>query len=160
MPEYQLAALLQPRLLWLAVAESCTGGLIAHRITNVPGSSAYFERGLVTYSNRAKIDLLGVSDELLQRCGAVSAEVAEAMAAGLMVRTGAQAVLAVTGIAGPGGGSGAKPVGLVYVAGAVDGLVAVERHHFKGDRLQVKEQAAQKALELLVRLLAGSESGS
>jgi len=153
MPEYRLAALLPSLSLWLAVAESCTGGLIAHRITNVPGSSVYFDRGLVTYSNQAKEELLGVSAELIQTHGAVSREVAGAMVAGLLSRTRARLAVASTGIAGPGGGSKEKPVGLVYLAGAFEQKRVVERHLYEGSRLQIKQQAAQHALELLLRLI-------
>lgn len=153
MPEHKLVSLLPPLSLWLAVAESCTGGLIAHRITNVPGSSAYFDRGLVTYSNQAKEELLGVSPELFQQHGAVSSEVAVAMVDGLVSCTRVRLAVASTGIAGPGGGSAKKPVGLVYLAGGLDQKRVVERHFYKGNRLAIKEQAAQDALELLVRLL-------
>jgi PncC family amidohydrolase len=158
MPEYKLSTLLPPLSLWLAVAESCTGGLIAHRITNVPGSSVYFDRGLVTYSNKAKEDLLGISPELIQGHGAVSAEVAVAMVDGLLSKTKAKLALASTGIAGPGGGSAEKPVGLVYLAGAYNQKRVVERYHYTGDRLRIKEQAAQHALELLVRLIDADEA--
>ena len=159
MPEYRLSTLLPSLSLWLAVAESCTGGLIAHRITNVPGSSAYFDRGLVTYSNQAKEELLGVSSELIQAHGAVSPEVAAAMVDGLMSRTRARLAVASTGIAGPGGGSAEKPVGLVYLAGAYNQKRVVKRYQYAGDRLQIKEQAAQDALELLIRLIGTDEAG-
>ena len=158
MPEHKLAELLPPLSLWLAVAESCTGGLIAHRITNVPGSSTYFDRGLVTYSNQAKEELLGVPPELILRHGAVSPEVAEAMADGLLSRTKATLAVASTGIAGPGGGSTEKPVGLVYLAGGFNQKRVVERHQYEGNRLQIKEQAAQHALELLIRLIGAEEA--
>jgi PncC family amidohydrolase len=157
MPEYKLSTLLPPLSLWLAVAESCTGGLIAHRITNVPGSSVYFDRGLVTYSNQAKEELLGILPELIQGHGAVSPEVAVAMVDGLLSRTKAKLAVASTGIAGPGGGSAEKPVGLVYLAGAYNQKRVVERYQYAGDRLQIKEQAAQHALELLVRLIGTDE---
>lgn len=101
---------------WLAVAESCTGGLIARLLTDLPGSSAWFERGIVSYSNRAKQDLLGVPGALLERHGAVSGEVAQAMAGGLLARAPVDWALAVTGVAGPGGGSPDKPVGIVWIA--------------------------------------------
>ncbi|MBW1646014.1 MAG: CinA family protein [Deltaproteobacteria bacterium] len=158
MPEHQLADLLLPRSRWLAVAESCTGGLLAHRITNVPGSSRYFDRGLVTYSNRAKMELLGVPAALLERHGAVSAEVAAAMVEGLCRAAGVAAGVAVTGIAGPGGGSEAKPVGLVYLAVQVDGELAVARHQFAGSRLEIKNRTADEALRLLVRRLRAGET--
>lgn len=157
MPEYKLGILLPRLSLWLAVAESCTGGLIAHRITNVPGSSVYFDRGLVTYSNQAKEELLGVPPALIQQYGAVSPEVAGAMVDGLLSKTKARLAVASTGIAGPGGGSEKKPVGLVYLAGAYKQKRVVERHCYPGDRLQVKEQAAQQALELLLRLISADK---
>jgi len=138
----------------LAVAESCTGGLLAKRITDVAGSSEWFERGLVTYSNRAKQDLLGVTPELLARSGAVSRECAEAMARGLLVMTPAHWALAVTGIAGPGGGSPEKPVGLVWFAWAQrHGEIEVESQQFSGSREQIREAAAEFALRGLLERL-------
>ena len=113
-----LLAALRLRELRIATAESCTGGLIAAVLTEVPGSSEVFERGFVTYSNTAKMEDLGVSAELIQRLGAVSREVAEAMAIGTLERSKATVSVAVTGVAGPGGGSSAKPVGLVHLAAA------------------------------------------
>ena len=157
MPEHALLRLLPPLSIWLAVAESCTGGLIAHRITNVPGSSAYFDRGLTTYSNRAKEELLAVPPPLIQQYGAVSSEVAAAMVEGLVSGSRVQLAVASTGIAGPGGGSKEKPVGLVYLAGAYGQKRVVERHLYEGSRLRIKEQAAQHALELLVRLVSADE---
>ena len=131
-------------------AESCTGGLAAAAITALPGSSLWFERGIVSYSNGAKRDLLGVDDALLQRCGAVSAEVARAMAAGLLRAAPVQATLAITGIAGPDGGSADKPVGLVWFAWAWTGAQGMqldaERRVFAGDRAAVRTGAARHAL--------------
>lgn len=138
----------------LAVAESCTGGLIARRITSVAGASDYFDRGFITYSNRAKTELLGVPEELLVRHGAVSAEVAKAMAEGARERAGADAALAVTGIAGPTGGTAEKPVGTVFMACAVSGQTTVEHHLFGGFREHIQEGAAQTALQLLWRTLS------
>ncbi len=138
----------------LATAESCSGGLLAHTITNVPGSSAYFMRGWVTYSNDAKCADLAVPAALLAAHGAVSAEVAEAMARGAALRAHTTYALSTTGVAGPGGGSAAKPVGLVYiaVAGAAE-RVDVYRNIFAGDRLAVKEQTVRAALAALHRRL-------
>jgi len=137
----------------VAVAESCTGGLIGHRLTQVPGSSAYVDRGVMCYSNRAKTDLLGVSPSLIERHGAVSAEVAAAMARGMRERSGVSVALSVTGIAGPGGGSPAKPVGLVYLGlDAVD-TTSTKEYRFSGDRAVVKQRASQAALDLLRRWL-------
>ena len=152
--EREIGKLLMERGLTLATAESCTGGLIAHRITNVPGSSGYFERGFITYSNRSKTELLGVEASLLERCGAVSGEVAGAMAAGARKASGAGIGLAVTGIAGPVADESRKPVGLVYIAVCLsDGSVVVGEHNFKGERLHIKNQSAEAALALLLRSL-------
>lgn len=133
----------------LATAESCTGGLISHRITNVPGSSAYLLGGVNSYSNDLKVNLLGVPEEILTGKGAVSPETAGAMAAGIRKLTGAEVGLAVTGIAGPDGGSIEKPVGLVYLAVDMPGLSRVEKRIFGFDRLGNKEAAAQAGLTLL-----------
>ncbi len=134
----------------VALAESCTGGLIAHKLTNVPGSSQYFERGVVSYSNEAKIALLDVSPNIIEQHGAVSEETAIAMAEG--VRWIAQTAygLAVTGIAGPSGGTAAKPVGLVYIALAMNGAeTQCKKYQFSGDRVSVKMRTAQTALNML-----------
>ncbi|MBI4268923.1 MAG: nicotinamide-nucleotide amidohydrolase family protein [Candidatus Rokubacteria bacterium] len=141
------------RGLTLAVAESCTGGLLGHRLTNVPGSSAYFERGVLVYSNRAKQELLGVPDEVLRAHGAVSAACAEAMARGIVERAGAACGLAITGIAGPDGGTPAKPVGTVFVGLALDGVVTSRHLRLAGDRARVKWQSTQVALDMLRRAL-------
>ncbi len=134
----------------LAVAESCTGGLIANRLTNIAGSSRFFERGIVSYSNAAKVALLGVPEALILQHGAVSAAVAEAMAAGVRRISGTAHGLAVTGIAGPGGGTTEKPVGLVFVGYAGSRGTAVEEHRvISGDRLVNKERFAALALNLL-----------
>ncbi|MBY0249131.1 MAG: competence/damage-inducible protein A [Nitrospiraceae bacterium] len=138
----------------VAVAESCTGGLISHRLTQVPGSSAYVDRGAVCYSNRAKTEMLGVPAELIVRHGAVSHEVAAAMAKGVRERAAVSVGLSVTGIAGPGGGAETKPVGLVYVGldgGAGD--VVTREFRFHGDRLTIKQRSSQAALDLLRRWL-------
>jgi nicotinamide-nucleotide amidase len=137
----------------VAVAESCTGGLIAHRLTEVPGSSSYFMEGVVTYSNEAKTRLLGVPAELIERHGAVSAEVAEAMAEGVKRRAATDFGLAVTGVAGPGGGTEEKPVGLVYVSLADDAHTEHRRIMLPGDRHLIRWRASQAALDLLRRRL-------
>jgi len=136
----------------VATAESCTGGLIAAALTEIAGSSDVFERGFVTYSNEAKNELLGVAPAMLAAHGAVSAEVAGAMAAGALAHSRADMAVAVTGIAGPGGGSAAKPVGLVYIGVARrGGASSVERHVFSGDRTDIRRATAARALELLAR---------
>jgi nicotinamide-nucleotide amidase len=149
-----LGRMLRRRTLTLAVAESCTGGLITHRLTESPGSSDYLERGLVTYSNRSKIDELGVPEDLLLRFGAVSDEVGRAMAKGVRERAGTDLGLAVTGIAGPGGGSDEKPVGLVFIALSDREGERVRRFNLPGGRSEVKWWTSQLALNLVrMRLL-------
>lgn len=137
----------------MAVAESCTGGLVAQRITSVDGASQYFDRGFVTYSNEAKSSLLGVPDALLERHGAVSEPVAESMARGARERAQVDVALGVTGIAGPTGGSREKPVGTVFMACATATSLQGEKHLFHGDRDTIRQYAAQAALELLWRTL-------
>jgi len=150
-----VAGLLRNRKLKLALAESCTGGLLAARLTEVPGASNFFERAFVTYSNRSKVEELGVDAGLLERFGAVSDEVAAAMAAGARRAAGTDIGVGITGIAGPDGGTPEKPVGLVYVA--LDGAAGnrVRRAVFPGARERVRYQAAQVALEMLRRGLLG-----
>jgi nicotinamide-nucleotide amidase len=150
-----VAALLRERALTLALAESCTGGLVAERLTRVPGSSAFLDRALVTYSNRSKVELLGVDPAVIEAHGAVSPEAAQAMAAGARQRANTDVAAAVTGIAGPDGGTPDKPVGLVFVA--LDGAAGtrVRRLHFPGERDRVRYQASQAALEMLRRGLLG-----
>jgi nicotinamide-nucleotide amidase len=142
----------------LAVAESCTGGLIGHRITNIPGSSDYFVAGLTTYSNASKINLLGVPADTIDRHGAVSPETAEAMAEGVRRAVGADVGLSVTGIAGPTGGTPTKPVGLVYLGRADDSGTMTEELRIRGDRLMIKERAAHLALFLLYRGLKARQA--
>jgi nicotinamide-nucleotide amidase len=138
--------------LMLATAESCTGGLIAGALTEIAGSSSVLERGFVTYSNEAKTELLSVPSELIGRLGAVSAEVAEAMAVGAIGHSRADVAVAVTGIAGPGGETPGKPVGLVYFGIARrGGVVRHERHVFPGDRSAVRLAAVRAALALLAK---------
>lgn len=137
----------------LATAESCTGGLIAHRITNVPGSSGYFDRGFITYSNEAKMELLGVPGEVLSAHGAVSEPCARAMAEGARRAAGCEAALSVTGIAGPSGGTPLKPVGTVFVAVALPSGTRCREHHFQGGRAGIKEQTAEAALRFLCEAL-------
>ncbi|HEV8307797.1 MAG TPA: nicotinamide-nucleotide amidohydrolase family protein [Methylomirabilota bacterium] len=149
--EVVVGRLLRARRLTLALAESCTGGLVGHRLTEVAGSSAYFERGLVVYSNAAKQALLGVPEAVLARYGAVSAECAAAMARGVRVHAGTDLGLSVTGIAGPDGGTPTKPVGTVFIALADPGAVTVEHHRFASDRERNKAFSAVRALDLLRR---------
>ena len=145
--------LLTEQGLTIAVAESCTGGLIAHQLTNVPGSSAYFVGGVVAYSNEVKERVLGVSHETLSAHGAVSEECAREMARGARRLLGTDVAIAATGIAGPTGGTPEKPVGLAYVALAAPDLERCERHLFEGRRLRNKRQTSEAALEMLRRYL-------
>lgn len=157
--EEVVAKLLIEQGLTLAVAESCTGGLISHRLTNIPGSSGFYMRGYVVYSNQAKQEDLGVSAATLQQFGAVSAETAREMAEGVRSKAGTDLGLAVTGIAGPGGGSPAKPVGLVYISLSGLGNTKVEQHLWKGTRQVIKDRTAFAALQLLWKTVkpAGSD---
>lgn len=145
----------------LAVAESCTGGFLSSRITDVPGSSDYFTASAVVYSNESKTDFAGVPDNLIVKHGAVSHETAGAMAEGIRDRTGSDYGLAITGIAGPGGGTPEKPVGLVYIALAWTNGTWIEKNMFLGNRKIIKSQSSQKALDMLRRhLLFGQEKAS
>jgi nicotinamide-nucleotide amidase len=150
-----VAALLRERSLTLALAESCTGGLLSERLTSVPGSSAFLDRAFVTYGNRAKVELLGVDAALIEAHGAVSEETARAMAAGARRSAGADVAVAITGIAGPDGGSADKPVGLVFIALEGAAGTRVRRLLFPGNRERVRRQASQAALEMIRRGLLG-----
>jgi PncC family amidohydrolase len=141
------------RRLTLATAESCTGGLVAHAITEIAGSSAYFQGGFVTYADAAKRDQLGVPSELLTAHGAVSAQVARAMAEGARARLATDLAVAITGVAGPGGGTAEKPVGLTYVAVADAAGADVRRHLWTGDRSANKRDSAAAAMELVLERL-------
>jgi nicotinamide-nucleotide amidase len=145
--------MLTARKLTIATAESCTGGLIASRLTDVPGSSRYVERGVVTYSNASKIDLLGVSSAMIASSGAVSEPVATAMAEGILTRSGVDIGVGVTGIAGPDGGTPEKPVGTVCIAAASATGTRVRTFRFVGGREMVKFQASQAALDMVRRML-------
>ncbi len=159
--EVVVGDLLRERKMTIAVAESCTGGLLTSRLTDVPGSSDYVERGVVCYSNRSKTDLAGVPEALMQAHGAVSEPVAQAMAEGIRARAGTNIGVGITGIAGPGGGSAEKPVGTVVVAVVVDAESRVRTFQFVGGREMVKFQAAQSALNMtrlmVTRVQAGRE---
>ena len=139
--------------LTLATAESCTGGLISHVLTEVPGSSGYFLGGVVSYSDRAKAALLGVPETTLTRYGAVSAQAARAMAIGARTRVGADVAVAVTGIAGPSGGTPDKPVGLTFIALAAARGGRLERHVWSGGRAANKRSSAEAALRLVLAWL-------
>jgi nicotinamide-nucleotide amidase len=146
----RLAALLRERQWMLATAESCTGGMIAAACTDLAGSSEWFERGFVTYSNEAKTESLGVDAALIDEHGAVSEVVARAMAFGAVRHSRAQVSVAVTGIAGPGGGSPGKPVGTVWFGFMADGKLSSETRRFEGDRATVRRQTVEHALQRLI----------
>ncbi|MFO7678113.1 MAG: CinA family protein [Thermoplasmatota archaeon] len=139
--------------LTIATAESCTGGLLSHYLTDIPGSSDYFEQGIVSYSNRSKEEMLAIPHSIIKNYGAVSQEVAQAMAQGIKKIAHVDIGLSTTGIAGPGGGTKTKPVGLVYIAIATPKTTMVHHYQFKGDRLENKKQTCREALKLLQKVL-------
>jgi nicotinamide-nucleotide amidase len=150
----QLGGLLKSHGLMLATAESCTGGGVAQAITDVAGSSAWFERGFVTYSNLSKQQMLGVSEATLVQYGAVSEATVREMVAGALTHSAAQVALAVSGIAGPDGGTPDKPVGTVWFAwGLKHAVISTQRHQFSGNRAQVRAQAVRIALQGVIDLL-------
>jgi nicotinamide-nucleotide amidase len=157
--EAVVGELLRARGMTIAVAESCTGGLLASRLTDIPGSSDYVERGAVCYSNRSKVEMLDVPKALIDEHGAVSEPVAQAMAKGIRTRAGVDVGVGVTGVAGPGGGTAQKPVGRVCIAAVVDGEERARTFQFLGGREMVKFQAAQSALNMVRLLLLGSSDG-
>lgn len=154
----KLAKELLSQELKLACAESCTGGLVAKMCTDLSGSSQWFERAFITYSNEAKHDMLGVDKELIKIHGAVSQTVVEQMVSGALQHSQADVALAITGIAGPGGGSTEKPVGTVWIACATGQNFVSERYLFTGDREQVRLQSASTALSNCVQLLEQGKS--
>ncbi len=149
----RVSEVLKKKGLKVATAESCTGGLIGHTLTNISGSSEYYDRGMISYSNRAKMELLGVPEELLEKYGAVSEEVARAMAEGVREKSKVDIGVATTGIAGPTGGTKDKPVGLVYIGVSTREKTVVRRCLFHGSRLGNKESTCKAALELLLEVL-------
>lgn len=153
--EERVHAMLRQRGLRIAVAESCTGGLICGRITNMAGASDYFEAGIITYSNKAKEQFVDVPHELIASKGAVSPETARAMAEGVRKTIGVDMGVSVTGIAGPGGGTVEKPVGTVFMALSTAERSVVRQHLFTGDRMAIRDKAANEALRLIVDYLEG-----
>ena len=149
----KLLELARQKKVMIAVAESCTGGLVTSAITSISGSSDVFDRGFITYSYESKTEILGVPQELIVTKGAVSQEVAEQMVVGTIKSSHANLAVAITGIAGPSGGTPSKPVGLVYIAVKYNEDVEVIENNFQGDRNQIRTQAAEKALELMYRKL-------
>ena len=154
--EIEVCRILREKGLHVATAESCTGGLLAGKITSVAGASECFECGAVTYSNEQKIKLLGVSRSTLDECGAVSPNTAVEMARGVRRLGGADIGIGITGIAGPDGGSEEKPVGLVYIAVSAENVLRSYRCLFAGDRNRVREQAVSKALDIIRRQALGT----
>ena len=151
--EEQVVAALRENEYLITTAESCTAGMIASRLVNVPGISEFYRQGYITYSNEAKINLLQVEADVLARHGAVSRQVAEQMAQCAAELADTEVAIACTGIAGPDGGSDKKPVGLVYIACYVEGKIKVCKNIFKGNRQEVREQSTQRALELILECL-------
>ena len=149
----KIASILTEKNLTIATAESCTGGLLAHTLTNISGSSVYFNNGFITYSNTAKQDFLEVSKEILKKYGAVSEQTAKIMAINVQKFSHVDIGLSTTGIAGPTGGTSEKPVGLVYISLATPTIVNVKKFIFKGTRLENKQQACDAALEMLLEYL-------
>jgi len=153
----KVGRLLRSKGLTVSVAESCTGGRLGDMLTDVPGSSDYFLGGVISYSNDAKVSLLGVDSKTLKVKGAVSEEVAIQMAAGARTKLGADIGIGITGIAGPAGGTPTKPVGLVYVALSSRGSSECSRNVFRGSRSSIKDRSARKALEMLGEFLQKTE---
>lgn len=149
----KVSTLLKKQKITVATAESCTGGLIAHTLTNVSGSSNYFDRGIISYSNTAKMELLDVPEELFRKHGAVSKLVAKAMAEGVRIKSNVDIGIATTGVAGPTGGTKEKPVGLVYIAVSTSDKTEVKKFQFLGDRLQNKESTCIEALQMILNIL-------
>lgn len=151
--EEKLVSLLKEKHLTITTAESCTGGLVAAAIVNAPGASEVFEAGFVTYANSAKEEYALVLHKTLEKYGAVSHQTAEEMVQGVAKRTGADVAVSVTGIAGPGGGTEKKPVGLVYIGCYVKGKTESREFHFQGDRSQIREKSTKAALNFAIEIL-------
>ena len=149
----EVSSLLSKKGLTIAVAESCTGGLICHMFTNIPGSSIYFERGIISYSNNAKMKMLGVKKDTLVNQGAVSSDTAQEMAEGIRKISNVDIGLATTGIAGPGGGTKEKPVGLVYISLSNNKETIIQKACFQGTRKEIKDSTFIKSLEMLKNYL-------
>ncbi|MDP7537418.1 MAG: CinA family protein [Methylococcales bacterium] len=150
----EVALLLTEQKITLAVAESCTGGALCQALTDIPGSSVWFDRGFITYSNQAKVDMLGVSSTLLEQYGAVSFETARAMVEGVHGQSHAELAIAITGIAGPTGGTAEKPVGTVFFGiGHKGQAVKIDKRRFKGDRGEVRARSVEFVLKALLKAL-------
>lgn len=145
-----LSILLRSKNLTIATAESCTGGMLASYLTNISGSSAFFDRGVITYSNQSKVQILGVKQETINTFGAVSKEAAEEMAQGIKKMSCADIGISITGIAGPTGDTSSKPIGLVFIGIAQKTTVIVKEFSFSGTRIQIKKEACRQALRLVL----------
>ena len=152
-PEERIGILLREKGWRVAAAESCTGGLVGHRLTNVPGSSDYYQGSVTAYANAVKMRLLDVDEAILDEHGAVSAQTVTAMARGIRAALSAELGISISGIAGPGGGTEEKPVGLVWIGLSAPDFDEAREHLFEGDRLAVKEQAAEAALQMVIAFL-------
>jgi len=150
----KISVILKEKNLKIATSESCTGGLISHTLTNISGSSEYFDRGIVSYSNKSKTELLGVPEELLEKFGAVSEQVAKAMAGAVRKRSNVDIGLATTGIAGPTGGTKEKPVGLVFISISSINKTIVKKFQFSGNRLENKKSTCNAALKMLLDFIS------
>ncbi len=153
----KLGEMLSKKNLSLSVCESCTGGMLGSIITTVPGSSNYFKGGIIAYSNEIKNKIIGVKKRTLKNFGAVSKQTASEMAMGIKRIMGTDAGIAITGIAGPGGGTKNKPVGLVYIGVILSKKIKVEKNIFSGNRQQIREKACEQALRLLIQMLEEEE---
>lgn len=151
--EEKTARLLKAKNKTISVAESCTGGLLANKLTNIPGSTKYFKLGIVSYSNKSKTKLLKIPQNHFKKYGAVSKEIARQMAIGVRKIQKSYFGVGITGIAGPSGGTKVKPVGLVFIAVSTNRRTLCEKYLFRGTRLQIKNKAANQALQLLLKLL-------
>jgi nicotinamide-nucleotide amidase len=151
--QIEISDLLKKNNLKIATAESCTGGLIANTLTNISGSSIYFDRGVISYSNNAKMELLDVQYDILDKFGAVSRDVAKSMAEGIRKKSKVDIGISSTGIAGPLGGSKEKPVGLVFICISTINRTIVKKFLFSGDRLEIKKSSCEAALNLLLEVL-------
>lgn len=151
--EQEIVQLMTEHKLTLSAAESCTGGMLSAKLINVPGASAVYEAGFVTYANKAKHKLIGVKKKTLKEYGAVSKETAKEMVKGTLKATGADYAVAITGIAGPGGGTKEKPVGLVYIGCGRKNRIVIKQYQFSGDRTQIRESSVENALHQLWEVL-------
>lgn len=153
MTHRRIASLLLRKNLTLSVAESCTGGLICHKLTTIPGISASLKEGIICYSNTSKIKRLGIPRKIIEKCGAVSSQICRLMAKNIVKSEQSDLGLAVTGIAGPSGGTASKPVGLIYIGICFRGKISVKKYNLHGKRTQIQQKAATIAFKLLNQII-------